>query len=492
MDSDDVRNRFRSRARRDYLGPMPAADRQDVQKPKQEDIPAQNEYSNNQDRHGYDRYTYVEYDDAQYHDDYYEDEYHEQYDDQKRERKTRPKGKIFFFILLGLILVAGAVGGFLFWKNKKSNSQQVDNKIPVIASPEQPEEAPTTSKKTIRLVATGDMMAHDTILKNGKTATGYDFSPMLANMKPFFDKSDIKICNQSTPSGGENFGYSGHPDFNAPAEWARAIGGVGCNVINLGSNQINDKGQGAVDATVAAWDNQEGVLAVVGANRNTEEQAKVRTFEKEGVKFAILSYSTASDKPVTNGFAINMYDAGKASTQVAEVKKGADVVIVNMNWGTEYSSGIDATQDKIAQEIADAGADVVVGHGPHVLEPVKSLKGKNGNSTLVWYSLGNFLNTQLQTEALIGGFAVMDIDTSTKKLTEPKFMPVYMHYEWTPAQKTANDLLARNNVSMYPLDKAAEPMTKSYIDTTVEVQTARVNKLLNQFTKVTVIKSDEF
>ncbi len=489
MDSEDVRNRFRSRARRDYLGPMPATDRQGEQKPMQ---PVQNEYSNNQDQYGNNEHTHAEYDDTQYYDNYYDDEHHDQYDDQKHEHKTRPKGKIFFFILLGLILIAAAIGGFLFWKNKKTNSQKADNKIPVIASPEKPAEPSGASKKTVRLVATGDMMAHDTILKNGKTATGYDFSPMLVNMKPYFDKSDIKLCNQSTPSGGEGFDYSGHPDFNAPIEWARGIEGVGCNVINLGSNQINDKGQGAVDATVAAWDGREGVLAVVGANRNADEQAKVRTFEKEGIKFAVLSYSTSSDKPVTNGFSVNMYDAAKASPQVAEAKKNADVVIVNMNWGTEYSSGIDATQDKIAQELADAGADVVVGHGPHVLEPVKSLKGKNGNDTLVWFSVGNFLNTQLQTEALIGGFAVMDIDTSTKKLTEPKFMPVYMHYEWTPAQKAANDLLARNNVSMYPLDKAAEPMAKSHIDTTVEVQTGRVNKLLNQFTKVTVIKSEEF
>jgi poly-gamma-glutamate synthesis protein (capsule biosynthesis protein) len=231
---------------------------------------------------------------------------------------------------------------------------------------------------------------------------------------------------------------------------------------------------------------------VVGANRSAEEQAKIRYFKKDGVSFAILSYTTYSNSRPTTTYGINMYDKATADKQIAEAKKNADIVIVSMRWGTEYSPGVNAQQDAIAQELSNAGADVVLGHGSHFLEPVKKLKGANGNDTLVWYSLGNFLNAQIETESLIGGFAIMDIDVATKKVSEPKFMPTYMHYEWSAADKAANNLLTRKNFQMYPLDQAADPMSKSQINTTVEAQTDRVNKLLNTYTPVVIVKSDQF
>jgi hypothetical protein len=106
--------------------------------------------------------------------------------------------------------------------------------------------------------------------------------------------------------------------------------------------------------------------------------------------------------------------------------------------------------------------------------------------------LGNFLNTQVETEALIGGFAIMDYDVATKKLTNTAFMPTYMHYEWTAAQKASNNLLARKNLAMVPLDKAQELLAKSQLNTTVEAQTARVKNVLNKFTPVKIITSTEY
>jgi poly-gamma-glutamate capsule biosynthesis protein CapA/YwtB (metallophosphatase superfamily) len=508
MDSDDLRNRFKSRGRRDYLGPMPINQPEPVMA---EEYDGYDEYYDPQQTIQQSEEQYYEDENYEYDNQYeysyavqdseesYDQDYYEQIDNSQlqqeyqQEHPKRSKKKIIIISLVVITLIGLTVGGFLFWKSNSKNSKASDNQSAQVApAVTEVEEAPVVSKKTVRFVATGDMIAHDAILKQGKTANGYDFSPMLANMKPYFDKADVKFCNQATPAGGESFGYTGYPIFNAPIEWSRAIEGVGCNVVNIGTNHTNDKGQGLIDATVAAWDNRQGVLAVVGANRNAEEQAKIRYFEKDGLKFAVLSYSTYSNTPITNGFGINMYDTVKATNEIAEANKNADIVIVSMRWGTEYSPNIDATQEKVSQELADAGADAVVGHGPHSLEPVKRLKGKDGNETVVWYSLGNFLNTQLEAESLIGGFAVMDIDTQSKKITEIKFMPVYSHYEWTSAEKAANNLLARKNITMYPLDQAAEQLPKSQLGTTVEAQTDRVNKLLNQFTPVSVIKSDQF
>ncbi len=416
--------------------------------------------------------------------------------------KKKPKKWLRFFILTTFFIVlvgGGATTGYFLWYKKRGPGGSDTYSINRNGQPNPPDELSRKEANTntpaaptiVRLVATGDMIAHSAILERGKTAGGYDFTSMLTNIKPYFNKADVRFCNQSTPAGGATFGYSGFPVFNAPIEWPKAIEDAGCNVINLGTNHTNDKGQDLVTATVAAWDNKNGIV-VAGANRSAEEKEKVKYFDKNGVKFAFVSYSTYTNKPITNGFGVTMYADEIAQRQITEARTKSDIVLVSMRWGTEYSPSVNAQQDQIAQKLADFGADIVVGHGPHFLEPVKKLNGKDGRETIVWYSLGNFLNAQLEVEALIGGFASMVIDVASKKITKVEFMPVYMHYEWTQAEKAAENLLARRNFSMFPLDKAAEPMGKSLIGTTVETQTDRVTKLLNQFTPVTILTSDNF
>lgn len=356
------------------------------------------------------------------------------------------------------------------------------------------ERAKQTANGTIRLVATGDMIAHDSVNASAKKADGsYDYLPLMDKMKPLFEKADVRFCNQATPAGGEQFGITGYPVFNAPLAFPRGIEAVGCNVINIGTNHTNDKGQGLIDATVSAWDNRTGILAVAGANRSVSEQNQSHIFTVKGLKIAFLSYTTYTNNTAVTPHGINMYTEPLATAQMGEARKNADIVMVSMRWGTEYSPDINASQEAIAQQLTNLGADVIVGHGPHVLEPAKRLKNVDGSrESVVWYSLGNFLNTQIESEALIGGFAVMDIDGPTKKIVNIGFMPTYMHYEWTAAEKRAGNLLARKNLTMVPLDQAASLMAKSQIGSTVQAQTDRVKTILNKFTSVKIITSAEY
>lgn len=413
-------------------------------------------------------------------------------------KKTSKKSKKILTLCLVILLILGIAGaGAFYYKKSKDNAARLEPKgAPAPAAPLTDADAQQATTGTIRLVATGDMIAHDSINKNAKQADGkYDYVKLMDKMQPYFDKADISFCNQSTPAGGASFGITGYPVFNAPIEFARGIEGVGCNLINIGTNHTNDKGQSLIDATVAAWDKRDGILAVAGANRSVEEQKKLRTFEVKGMKFALLSYSTYTNKPVTNGFGVNMYDEATAKNEITAARKEVDFVIVSMRWGTEYSTEINSQQSAISQKLAGFGADVILGHGPHVLQPVKKLKGLDGRETLVWYSLGNFLNSQLNIETLVGGFAVMDIDLATKKISSISFLPVYQHYEWTAAEKssgTAAALMARRNFIMIPLDQAASLLAKSQNNTSVKAQTDRVTSVLNKFTSVPIINSAEY
>jgi len=419
-------------------------------------------------------------------------------------KKKTKKSKKKFFIIGGLLTLLILGGGGAFAYNRRNEpggafrlgsgekTPPPGDGVPNGTIDTERQRAAVTG--TIRLVATGDMIAHDSVNANAKNADGsYDYAKLMSGMKPYFEKADIRFCNQATPAGGEQFGITGYPVFNAPLAFPKGIRDIGCNLVNIGTNHTNDKGQPLIDATVAAWDNQTSVLASAGANRSAGEQNQSHIFTVKDVKFAFLSYTTYTNNTSVTPYGINMYTDALATAQVAEAKKNADFVIVSMRWGTEYSPDINGSQEAIAQTLTNLGADVIIGHGPHVLEPVKKLKSTDGSKeSTVWYSVGNFLNTQLETEALVSGFAIMDIDAATKKVTNTAFMPTYMHYDWTAAEKKANNLLARKNLQMVPLDQAADLLSKSQLGTNVQAQTDRITAILNKYTPVKIIKSSEY
>ncbi len=344
----------------------------------------------------------------------------------------------------------------------------------------------------LRIVATGDMIAHDALNAAAKTKAGYDYGQFMQAMQPYFDAADVRFCNQATLAAGEQFGITGYPIFNAPTRLAADMAGIGCNVINTGSNHANDKSQAALDASIAVWDDIPNMKAIAGANRSETERQAIRYFETNGIRFAFLSYTTYLNSPNKQPYSVTMYSETLAEKQLAEARKNADIVMVSMRWGTEYSSDINTAQTKQSQFLADHGADIVLGHGSHVLQPVKKLAGKDGRPTYVWYSLGNFLNAQTEIETLTSGFAVMDVSKDSKEITQVGFLPIYMHYEWTAAQQAAEDLLARTNFAMYLLEDAAEPLARSQHGTTVDVQTDRIAKLLNTYTAVPILTKQQY
>jgi poly-gamma-glutamate synthesis protein (capsule biosynthesis protein) len=136
---------------------------------------------------------------------------------------------------------------------------------------------------------------------------------------------------------------------------------------------------------------------------------------------------------------------------------------------------------------------VVLGHGSHELQTVQKLQGKSGNSTVVWYSLGNFINTQEPPETLFNGIAVMDLNPKTGQIEQISYLPIYMHYEWTAAQASAEDLLARHNLHLYLLDDATQSMLDDQqLHTTIAAQKQRINSTLNQYFPVSLITKAQY
>jgi poly-gamma-glutamate capsule biosynthesis protein CapA/YwtB (metallophosphatase superfamily) len=349
----------------------------------------------------------------------------------------------------------------------------------------------------IRLIAAGDFLPHDAVNRAAQKPDGtYDYLPLMNSFVPIFGAADIRFCNLSAVTGGAQFGISGYPKFNGPTEFSRDMGRLGCNLVNTGTNHSFDRNQDAINVTLDTWAKVPNMLAVAGQNRSSEEQQQVHYFVVKGVKFAFIAYTTYinTDAPVQDSYGVNVYSRRFAAQQIAAAKvNGAQIIIASMRWGTEYSPAVTAYQTSEARFLADQGVNLIIGHGTHVLQPVTKLTGASGNETLVWYGIGNFLTSQDTQETMFNGVPIMDFDKTTLKITNIAFLPIYMHYEWAPAQKAASDLLSRHNLKMYLLDDATQAMIDAQqFNTTVAQQRQRLQNLLNTNFPIPMITAKEY
>lgn len=402
-------------------------------------------------------------------------------------------------IVLLCVVAASGAAGVIHKRSSAALKHGVAKTAPIKRAPSSAAPADAHPDR-IRVLAAGDFIAHDSINQNAKQADGsYNYLPMMQDITSIFSASEVRFCNDANLNGGAVYGIGGYPKFNSPTEFARDMGAVGCNMVNVGTNHSFDRNQDAINASIDAWDKVPNTLAVVGHNRNQVEHDAVHYFTVKGVKFAFLAYTTYlnTDAPAQNDYGVNVYSNDFAATQIKTAKAaGAQVIIASVRWGVEYSATVSAQQTQVAQFLADHGVSLVLGHGSHILEPVQQLTGSGGTKTTVWYSLGNFLNNQIPAETLFNGLGVIDYDKRTKQITDMSFLPIYMHYEWTPAQAVAQDdaaLLARHNEHMYLLDDATPAMIAAQqLNTTVAAQKARLSATLNTYLTVPLITKQQY
>ncbi len=389
----------------------------------------------------------------------------------KDHKSKSKKGIVIWVVILCTLIVTGYLAFRFIWPHFKPSNVQKTNDT-------------SENNGSIKLIATGDWIAHDSINAQALQADGsYNYMPMVNDFKPVFNKADIKFCNDPILNGGKSLGITGYPKFNSPTDFVTDMGKLGCNLVNTASNHSFDFTQANIDNSVAAWQSVPNMLAVAGENQNKDQKNKIHYFTIKGVKFAFLAYATYSnqDSPPSNDYGVNLYSNEFAQSQISQAKsEGAKFIIVSMRWGTEYSTETNPEQIQQAQFLSDQGTNLILGHGSHELQPLAQIKGKSGNSTLVWYGLGNFLNAQEPAETLFNGIANMTISTSTQQITDISFLPIYMHYEWTAQQKDLDQTNSRSNLHLYLLEDAKQSMINSQqLNTTIDKQKERIQSTLN-------------
>ena len=252
----------------------------------------------------------------------------------------------------------------------------------------------------LSLVMVGDCLIHGSIADDAKDGNGgYNFYKMVSNYKSIISKYDLAFYNQESILGGKELGISSYPRFNSPQDVGDTFLDLGFNLVSLANNHTLDKGEKGILNSVKYWKTKTNVMTA-GSYDSFEDRDKDVIMEKNGIKYALLSYTTTTNGlPVPSGkeYLVNVYSYEQAKKDIERLRGKVDLLMVAMHWGEEYTHTPVEEEERIAKELASLNVDIVIGHHPHVIQPVDFI----GN-TMVVYSLGNFIASQYGVEKLTG------------------------------------------------------------------------------------------
>jgi len=299
-----------------------------------------------------------------------------------------------------------------------------------------PAQDPEPVVQLATLAAVGDVLLHRSILRDAAVGDTFDFRKMFAPVKPFLERADITVANQESVMGGRELGLSGYPMFNSPFEIGDTLKWAGVDVVVMANNHILDRGEKGIKNAIARWE-QLG-LEYVGANKDAADRERLRLLERNGIVFSFLAYTYGTNGiPVPEGKAhlVDVIDRRRMQEDIARARTQSDVVVVNLHFGNEYERMPNDEQRELVQFVADQGAHVILGHHPHVLQPVEIVASAMGHETFVVYSLGNFLAAQDQVWRQLGGILQLEVEKTVRgeavdvRVHSPAFLPTYIHFK---------------------------------------------------------------
>lgn len=300
--------------------------------------------------------------------------------------------------------------------------------------------------RVARLRFAGDIVANTEILTtayNSKTDR-YNFADYFSLIRDQLANADMTAINVDGSMGGKKhykYGYSGYPQFNTPPALMQNLYNIGVDMLTLANNHCLD---GWYDGLCDTIRNCEKLgMMHIGAYRTQEEFNTPEIYDINGIRVGFLNYTQSLNSMDKAGVDPNALKWGLRRTLNADYdgdikklrKAGAEIVIVVMHWGEEYLFQPDKDQISMANAIAKAGADVIVGGHPHVFQAAgwKTVTRNDGTEhrCLLVYSLGNFLSEhrnedKKRTDAgIIFEFTLQENPQTGKvEVVAPKYLPI--------------------------------------------------------------------
>jgi poly-gamma-glutamate capsule biosynthesis protein CapA/YwtB (metallophosphatase superfamily) len=282
-------------------------------------------------------------------------------------------------------------------------------------------ELPKEEEKEVTLIAVGDIMLSRNVA--AKIRAYDDINYPFLQTRDLLRKGDIVFANLEAPITEGPIVKTGDMSFHADPGVEVALRDAGFNLVSLANNHTPNYGQKGLLDTFKLL--TEADIKYVGAGANAAEAEQAIFIEKGGVRFAFLAYNDSDVVPANylataNRAGTNFMDTKKMVNAVAKAKQDADLVIVSMHSGTEYSVP-NQRQINFAHAAIDSGADLIIGHHPHVLQRVEQYKGK-----YILYSLGNFVFDQmfsLETRQSV----IVELKMNKQGVQDIEFIPAMIY-----------------------------------------------------------------
>lgn len=300
------------------------------------------------------------------------------------------------FVGVGLLVLAASIS-VLLWTVLSQPSgfsfEKQDNSLPV--------ETAAPSPEPVKILFVGDLM-FDRKIRQAAAKNGNDF--IFEPLRDLFFGNDLIVANlegplttnnsasvNSIPGSANNFIFTFDPSL------AKTLFGQNIKLVNLGNNHILNFGQKGLESTKTYL--KEAGVNYFGDPGSGGQKSFVQEFD--GFKIGFVSYDQ-----------FNEPNASTTKAEIGKLKLESDLIIVYAHWGNEYVKTANAPIVSLAHSFIDAGADLIIGSHPHVIQNKEVYNGK-----IIYYSLGNFVFDQWFDSDVREGLAVkVLIEPQSKKL----------------------------------------------------------------------------
>lgn len=249
---------------------------------------------------------------------------------------------------------------------------------------------------TLHVAWGGDVMLGRGIAE-GMRRTGR--ADPLAALRPRLAAADLLIANLEGPLTSEPHRTDNRFVLTAPPERVDVLAAAGFDALALANNHATDSGRAGLAETLAAL--RGAGIQPIGAGDNAAEAWSPVMIDRGGLRLVLLAFNAAGGSLAATDDApgVALLDIAAATASVRAAKRLGDLVIVQVHWGIEYARAPTADQRIIARRLVDAGADAVIGHHPHVVQPIEWIARPDRRPALVAYSLGNLVFDSLEADA---------------------------------------------------------------------------------------------
>lgn len=310
----------------------------------------------------------------------------------------------------------------------------------------------------ITIAAIGDLLIKSRIIASARIPgeQRYNFDEIFEQVAPYLRNADFTIGNLETTFSGTTPGRdqntktadrvytigrrnpkTGWPLLNCPDQFAGTLENLGFDVLSTANNHCMDCGISGLKRTLNVLDSHG--LSHTGTYRSYRESQKYLIKDVKGIKIGVLAYTKGTNRlpvPTDYSWAVNLIEPSQIIADIKQLKsKEADLVIICLHFGREYSMHPNQEQKKLVRLLFEHGADIILGAHSHIIQPAVFYKVKEAaggtKKKFAIYSLGNFISTRLykNDHTLTGVITRINVrkqDDGTTQIMDAEFIPTWV------------------------------------------------------------------